>query len=156
MFDILAYLVERYYELGAYPDQDTLSRQLVAAGFETQDIHEALRWLSGLEPHGWRHRGPGTELDPDDPLSLRHYTPAEQRKLDVPSRGFLHFLEAAGALDASQREVVLDRVMALTDVEIGLDELKLVILLVLWNQGHPLDSLILDELLVSERIVTLH
>jgi Smg protein len=74
----------------------------------------------------------------------------------VPSRGFLHFLEAAGALDASQREVVLDRVMALTDVEIGLDELKLVILLVLWNQGHPLDSLILDELLVSERIVTLH
>ena len=33
---------------------------------------------------------------------------------------------------------------------------RLVILLVLWNQGSPLDSLILDELLVSERVVTLH
>jgi len=153
VFDILAYLVERYYELGAYPDEDTLSQQLLAAGFETQDIHQALRWLSGLEQHGWRH--PGAALGSEGPISLRHYTPLEQRKLDAESRGFLHFLEAAGALDASQREVVLDRVMA-TEIEIGLDELKLVILLVLWNQGSPLDSLILDELLVSERVVTLH
>jgi Smg protein len=153
VFDILAYLVERYYDLGAYPDQDTLSRQLVAAGFETQNIHQALRWLAGLEQNGWRHAEAG--LGPDGPVSLRHYTVAEQRKLDTETRGFLHFLEAAGALDASQREVVLDRVMA-TEIEIGLDELKLVVLLVLWNQGRPLDSLILDELLISERAVTLH
>jgi Smg protein len=151
VFDILAYLVERYYELGAYPDQDTLSRQLTAAGFETQDIHQALGWLSGLDQPGWGHaqRGPGFAAP------LRHYTMSEQRRLDAECRGFLHFLEAAGALDVSQREVVLDRVMA-TEIEIGLDELKLVILLVLWNQGSPLDSLILDELLVSERVVTLH
>jgi uncharacterized protein Smg (DUF494 family) len=58
-------------------------------------------------------------------------------------------------LDVRQREVVLDRIMA-TEIEIGLDELKLVILLVLWNHGSPLDTLILDELLVSERVVTLH
>ena len=88
-------------------------------------------------------------------MSLRHYTTAEQRKLNPESRGFLHFLEAVGALDASQREVVLDRVMAI-EIEIGLDELKLVILLVLWNQRRPLDSLILDGLLVSERVATLH
>jgi hypothetical protein len=46
--------------------------------------------------------------------------------------------------------------MALTDVEIGLDELKLVMVLVPRNQGHPLDPLILDELLASERTGTLH
>jgi Smg protein len=153
VFDILAYLVERYYELSAYPDQETLSRQLVAAGFETQDIHQALGWLTGLEQHGRRRSlvGPGSA----DALALRHYTTSEQRRLDAECRGFLHFLEAAGALDVAQREVVLDRVMA-TEIEMGLDELKLVILLVLWNQGSPLDSLILDELLVSERVVTLH
>ena len=87
MFDILAYLVERYYELGAYPDQDTLSRQLTAAGFETEDIHQALRWLSGLEQHGWRRAE--DRAGSEGPVSLRHYTPAEQRKLDVPSRGFV-------------------------------------------------------------------
>lgn len=151
MFDILAYLVERYYELGTYPDQETLSRQLTAAGFETQDIHQALGWLSGLQQPGWRHALTGAAASP----ALRHYTTSEQRRLDAECRGFLQFLEAAGALDVSQREVVLDRVMA-TEIEIGLDELKLVILLVLWNQGSPLDSLILDELLVSERVVTLH
>jgi uncharacterized protein Smg (DUF494 family) len=46
--------------------------------------------------------------------------------------------------------------MALTDIEIGLHELKLAMLLVLWNQGQPLDSLILDELLLRERFATLH
>ena len=154
MFDILAYLVERYYELGAYPDQDTLSRQLAAAGFEMPDIQRALRWLSGLAPDQWPHVSTGRASD--GLMPLRHYTPAELNKLDVESRGFLQFLETAGALDTRQRELVLDRVMALTDIEIGLDELKLVILLVLWNQGRALDSLILDELLVTERVVTLH
>ena len=46
--------------------------------------------------------------------------------------------------------------MALARLKSALTQLKLVILLVLWNQGSPLDSLILDELLVSERVVTLH
>src|SRR5262249_49022432 len=137
VFEILAYLVERYYELGAYPDQETLSRQLAAAGFEAQDIHQALGWLSGLQQPDWGRAQAGYPQSP----ALRHYTMSEQRRLDAECRGFLHFLEAAGALDVSQREVVLDRVMA-TEIEIGLDELKLVILLVLWNQGSPLDSLI--------------
>ena len=150
MIDILAYLVDRYYELGACPDQETLSRQLAAAGFETQDIHQALGWLSGLQQFGWPHPQAGSAA-----LALRHYTTSEQRRLDAECRGFLHFLEVAGALDVRQREVVLDRIMA-TEIEIGLDELKLVILLVLWNHGSPLDTLILDELLVSERVVTLH
>jgi hypothetical protein len=45
--------------------------------------------------------------------------------------------------------------MALTDIEIGRDELKLVMLLVPCDQKHPLDSFILDELLVSKRFITL-
>ena len=79
VFDILAYLVERYYELGAYPDADTLSRQLAAAGFETQDIHQALDWLSGLEQDGTGD-DPEAAVRPTVLPALRHYTPSEQRK----------------------------------------------------------------------------
>ena len=48
MFDVLVFLFENYYQSESYPDQDTLTRKLHAAGFENEDIHEALDWLNGL------------------------------------------------------------------------------------------------------------
>jgi Smg protein len=153
VFDILAYLVERYYDLGSYPDLETLSRQLAAAGFEAAQIDEAVHWLTGLE-----------QLSPSVVVgnlqnagdSIRHYAPAEMRKIHLDGRGFLQFLEAAGVLESSQREVVIDRIMALGEPEVGVEQVKLIVLMVLWNQGQALDSLILDELLASERLGALH
>ena len=51
MFDILVYLFENYYAAQAYPDYDTLERKLHAAGFENEDIHDALV-LDELIPDG--------------------------------------------------------------------------------------------------------
>ena len=48
--------------------------------------------------------------------------------------GFLLFLEQHGVLDADQRELVLDRAMALDQDELDLDDLKWVVLMVLFNQ----------------------
>ncbi len=49
MFDILMFLFESYFYAGSYPDSDKLSLKLSAAGFEDEDIHQALTWLSGLK-----------------------------------------------------------------------------------------------------------
>jgi len=68
----------------------------------------------------------------------------------------LQFLESTGVLSAAQREVVIDRVMALDDGEVRVAQVKLIVLMVLWNQGQPLDSLIVDELLATERTGPLH
>lgn len=156
MFDILAYLVERYYDFGTYPDQETLSQQLIAAGFDTEDVNQALSWLSGLEAKRFRHPGPAGTCRMVGSAALRVYAPAEQARIGADGRGFLQFLESAGVLDCSEREVVIDRMMALEQVEVGLDELKLVVLLVLWNQGRELDALILDELLAGPHAAPLH
>src|SRR5216684_5515372 len=48
MFDVLVYLFENYYQTETYPDQDTLERKLHAAGFENDDIQDALDWLNIL------------------------------------------------------------------------------------------------------------
>jgi Smg protein len=66
--------------------------------------------------------------------SLRHYTAREQAKMNSEARGFIQFLEDSGVLDAAARELIIDRVMALEAEEIDLDQLKWVILLVLFNQ----------------------
>ena len=44
MFDVLVYLYENYGALHACPDPDSLSRKLTAAGFDDEEINEALAW----------------------------------------------------------------------------------------------------------------
>ncbi len=49
VFDVLVYLYENYGALHACPDADSLTKRLTAAGFDDEEITEALAWLSGLE-----------------------------------------------------------------------------------------------------------
>ena len=46
MFEVLVYLFENYYQTESYPDHLTLSRKLTAAGFENEDISDALETRS--------------------------------------------------------------------------------------------------------------
>ncbi len=66
--------------------------------------------------------------------SFRIYSDEECGKLDTECRGFLLFLEQMGVLDHATREMVIDRVMALDSEEVDLEQLKWVILMVLFNQ----------------------
>ena len=43
--------------------------------------------------------------------------------------------------------MILDRAMALPDDVVGLDKLKVIILLVLWTHRGDVDTLVLEELL---------
>ena len=84
--------------------------------------------------------------------SIRHYTLKEQEKLDEECRGYLQFMETSGVIDPATREVVIDRLMALEVDEIALDQLKWVMLLVLFNQPgqeyayHMLEDMVFDEM----------
>jgi Smg protein len=152
VFDILAYLVERFFDFGGYPDLEALPRQLAAAGFEPDDIDDALKWLSALHERAVNDVPLRMQAAP----SVRQFAGSEQQKIDVDGRGYLHFLEAAGVLDAPQRELVIDRIMALPGTLVGIDQVKLIVLMVLWSHGSRLDALIVEELLESERSTLLH
>ncbi len=68
-----------------------------------------------------------------DPLSMRIYTPEECERLDASCRGFLLFLEQIQVLNLETREMVIERVLALDTAEFDLEDLKWVILMVLFN-----------------------
>ena len=53
--------------------------------------------------------------------------------LDVEARGFIMFLEQINVLDSSTREMVIDRVMEIDSKEFCLEDLKWVVLMVLFN-----------------------
>ncbi|CIB30978.1 Uncharacterized protein conserved in bacteria [Salmonella enterica subsp. enterica serovar Typhi] len=68
-----------------------------------------------------------------DPLSMRIYTVEECERLDASCRGFLLFLEQIQVLNLETREMVIERVLALDTAEFDLEDLKWVILMVLFN-----------------------
>ena len=143
MFDILVYLFESYVHAGACPASDQLARKLSAAGFEDEEISEALEWLSGLRETAHPAR---PDISPERD-SVRIYAEAEMARLNAECRGFIAFLENAGVLDALTRELIIERAMALDRFSVNLHRLKVIVLMVLWQQEQPMDSLILDELL---------
>jgi Smg protein len=143
MFDVLVYLFENYYQNDATPDHDTLARKLTAAGFEDDDISDALAWLKGLA-------APADENFPeqfDCSTAQRAFTEEEFAKLSTESRGFLAFLESARVLTPTLRELIIERAMALGDDSVEIDKFKVIVLMVLWTRRGDVDTLILEELL---------
>jgi Smg protein len=82
--------------------------------------------------------------------SVRLYHDSEITRLPAECRGFLAFLEQAEAIDATARELILERALALPDEVIALNKLKGIVLMVVWRQQLPLDALVLEELLEDE------
>jgi Smg protein len=152
MFDILVFLFENYYQTEAYPDQDTLERKLHAAGFENDDIHDALDWLNTLT----YLPGEGLPESLDTRPSFRGYTTDEAEKISLESRGFIAFLEGAKILTPVLRELIIERVMALPDEVVGLDKLRVIVLMVLWTRRGNVDALILDELIPDDEKRQMH
>ncbi len=161
MFEVLVYVYENYWQGDACPELNRLSRKLTAAGFEAEEIQEALVWLDGLNiaaqgtqislPAKLPAGGAASALahggiQPQSANSLRVYSVAEQMHLGAQTLGFVHFLESAGVLPPHMREIVLDRAMAAPGDPVTLDDLKIIVLMVYWSFGEEPDALVLDEL----------
>lgn len=133
MFDILMYLFENYIhsDVEVLVDHDELTEELTRAGFHQEEILKALSWLERLADLQDNDSHP--YLLNSTQSSVRVYTTEEMAKLDAECRGFLLFLEQIQVLDAQTREMVVDRVMELDLNEVELDDLKWVVLMVLFN-----------------------
>lgn len=143
MFDVLVYLYENYWRPDACPDHRQLSRKLSAAGFERDEIQEALHWLDGLAVSA------EANVASQQAESHRVYTDTERELLGDESIGFIRFLESAGVLPPAMREMVVDRATAVGGGTMDLDDVKIIVLMVFWSLGEEPDALILDELFVA-------
>ena len=156
MFEVLVYVYESYWRGDACPELSQLGRKLSIAGFEPDEIEQALHWLEGLN-----RAALGTQLGAvapehdvsggmtesrQSPISMRVYSIAEQDHLGAQCLGFVSFLESSGVLPPPMREIVLDRAMAAPGEPVSLDDLKIIVLMVYWHFGEEPDSLVLDEL----------
>ena len=145
MFDILVYLYETYYRPDACPEPAALARKLSAVGFDEDEISEALVWLTDLTEMA----GGDLEFSASSD-GIRFYVDQEYDVLGTAAVGFIQFLESARVLSPVQREIVIERALALDESPVGLGKLKIIVLMLLWSQGKEPDALMFDDLFGSD------
>lgn len=151
MFDVLVYLYENYPALaeraGDAPDADALARKLSAAGFDKDEISDALGWLQGLAQVTRESQAVREQSD----ATFRIYPGFERERLGSEGVEFIAFLESAGQISGTQREIIIDRALAVGQHDgewpVSVAKLKLIVLMVLWSQQADIDVLLLEELL---------
>lgn len=148
VLDLLMYLFENYIydEPDDEPDRESLSESLEEAGFSIGEIDRAFAWLDGLAEQRKLPDIGGHEQNP-----VRILSRDESRRLDIHARGFILYLENAGVLDPARREMILDRLTALEAEDIGIEDVKWVVLMVLFNQpGQEANYAWMEDLMFDE------
>jgi Smg protein len=134
VLDVLMYLFESYVESQDEPEpnRSDLKLELGRAGFHDREIDRALDWLDGLTP--------ADASSAPRNSAFRVFDIAEQERLDAASRGYLLQLEQIGILKPAQREIVIDRLLALDHEEIDVEQTKWVVMMVLFSQPGQQDA----------------
>jgi Smg protein len=143
MFDILVFVFENCRQADVSHDPERVARRLSAAGFDDLEISAALSWLAGVVHAPQRSVAPL----PESSTAFRAYAPKELARLDADCRGFLLFLERSGILSPASREHVIERALATSGDTLSLDQIKLIVVMVLWGQRAPASPLVAEELL---------
>lgn len=153
VLDILIHLFENFLDAedDSTPDRDSLKLELEQAGYPEADIERALIWLESLASDPDRVLSEGTAR------AVRVFSGQEQVRLDTDVRGYLLHLENLGILSAAQREVVIDRLLALEADDIDIEQLKWVVLMVLFSQpGQETAYQRMEDLVFDERRDAMH
>ena len=143
MYDVLVYVFENCQQYELSNEKERVAKKLSAAGFDDSDISEALTWLAGVV------RGPHRSLAPlpESGAGFRAYAPRELARLDAECRGLLIYFEQSAILTPQMREHVIERALAATGDGLTIEQLKLIVLMVLWNQQTPSSRLVAEDLL---------
>jgi Smg protein len=151
VLDVLMYLFESFVESDdeSEPNRSELQSELERAGFHDREISRALDWLDGLHAT--------TAGNAPQETAFRVYDADEQERLGAGARGYLLHLEQIGILQPAQRELVIDRLLALDHDEIDVDQTKWVVMMVLFSQpGQQAAYAQIEDLVFADESAWVH
>ncbi|MGD2166536.1 MAG: DUF494 domain-containing protein [Gammaproteobacteria bacterium] len=154
VLDVLMYLFESFVDSDdePEPDRNELREELEQAGFGDREIDRALDWLDGLNTN--------TDVvasSAQNSTAIRIFDSIELERFDSAARGYLLHLEQLGILAPPQRELVIDRLLALDSGEIDIEQIKWVVMMVLFSQpGHEHAYAQMEDLVFAEEPHWLH
>src|SRR2546429_4607873 len=120
-------------EASTVPHREHLARDLEQAGFGRANVERALDWLTDLA-FGQERARPEDTRGLGSEGALRIFTDSELARLSSECRGLLLRLERARVITAQQRELVIERLLALEADESDTEQLKWVVVMVLSSE----------------------
>jgi Smg protein len=124
-----------HYMLGdpaGVPERRHMLEDLQKRGFSVSEVVAAMEWLSALV--GDQRASPGSAAGSLGQAGMRVFADGELARLSPDCRAFLMLLDRQHVLTPQQRELVIERALALDVEEVDVEQLKWVVLLVLSSQ----------------------
>jgi len=151
MFEVLVFMFENYVANQTLPDDAILEQELSEAGFDKSDILGAFDWFQGMKSMldtpamHYTHQETATRL----------FTKTESKKINLESLGFLIFLQQAHVINDMERDLIIDRAMALKHPLITIEEMRWITMMALWNQGREKDYSFVEDALFNPHGLTI-
>lgn len=156
MFEVLVFMFKNYFTNQDMLDDATLDdvameQELSAAGFEQDDILGAFDWFQEM-----KSMFSAPEFDySHDKTAIRIFTPIETKIINTESLGFLIFLQQAKVINDVERDLIVDRAMALKTSKLGIEEMRWITMMALWSQGRDKDYSFVEDALFNPHGSTL-
>ncbi|MES2502423.1 MAG: DUF494 domain-containing protein [Pseudomonadota bacterium] len=152
MFEVLVFMFENYFAHHTMPDVDVMGQELSAAGFEQTDIDGAFDWYEEMK---CRLTQPDIQYSHQH-SGMRVFSETELKKINTESIGFVLFLQQANVINDMERDLIVDRAMALKQQEITVEEMRWISMIALWNEGREKDYLFVEDAFFNPRGLTVH
>ena len=135
---VLIYVYDHYMlaDPSEVPERHRMLADLQKRGFSVSEVVHAMEWLSALVGDQRARPEPADILaeDRQGGGGLRIFADGELSRLSADCRAFLMLLDRQHVLTTQQRELVIERALALDIDEADVEQLKWVVLLVLSSQ----------------------
>jgi Smg protein len=156
MLEVLIFMFENYLgqptSLQAISiEEDFLAQELSQAGFNHDDILGAFDWYKQLRTQITQ---PFHQYA-SHPDAIRIYSTEELEKIDAESFSFLSFVEQAKVILPNERDLILDRAMALKQDHITIEEIRWITMMLLWNDTRKKDYLFVEDAVFNPKGLTL-
>ncbi len=119
------------YALGDSVSENDIVEELLAVGFEADEIDAAFSWMQNVALHT-------TSKTPQlaEARSQRIFTPEEKRDISAEARGLLIRLRTLGILDDDAQEEIIDKALQVADDPVSLKDMKAIAALTLFARNN--------------------
>ncbi len=154
VFDILMYLFETYLddEQSEIPSADNIRNELSRIGFHDSNVDKAFKWLDDLSTL----KEYNFTIEQIDNNSFRTFSSIESSTFDQQAQAVLIELVNLNVLTPTQREIIIDKALALDISPINQEQMKWVVLMVLFNMPDSAGSFTWIQDLLYQEFPTIH
>lgn len=152
MFEVLVFMFENYFANHAQPDSEMMTIELSAAGFAQSDIYGAVSWFDEMKTMLQQP----TAIYAHQHTATRIFADVELKKINTESMSFILFLQQAKVINDVERDLIIDRAMALKQEHIYIEEMRWITMIALWNAGREKDYLFVEDAMFNPRGLTIH